>query len=713
MKKIIVITGFSLGFIILSFLLINVFKKNDDVYTENDISMVAITKDKSFQIYKNGNFKSTFLTGVNMGSAIPGTFPGELAISKEMYLEWFRYIHDMNADVIRVYTTMMPHFYEALYEFNQTENDPLYLMQGVWLNEEDIFDINDAFAEEEKLKNDLIIDGIDLVNIIHGNAVLEPKPGFASGEYTYDVSKYVIGWIIGVEWSPNFVLNTNENNPDKTSFLGSYLQTTEDASPFEAFLTEVGNDIIQYEVDNYKFMRPLSFVNWPTTDHLTHPNEPDQIEDLVEVNMNHISKTLAYTAGFFASFHIYPYYPEFLNYSLEYKEFIDHRGNVNAYQGYLKALIDKLDMPVIVAEFGVPASRGKTHEDINQGFNQGNLSETEQGEVLSYLLEDIYESGYAGGLVFSWQDEWFKRTWNTMDFDLPSRRPFWSNIQTNEQYFGLLAFDPGEEERVRYVDGALEDWKDEVPIYSDDELDLYTSYDERYLYIRVDTNSIDLLTNQLIIPISTIENQGNTSINNTEVEFSHAADFYISIQGKDYAEIFVDAYYDKFYYLFHEKLEMLEKNPFYRMENSGIFNSIYQALSAELYLPEENITIPFMKHNTGLLAHGNGNPMDDTYYSLSDYYITSNSVEIQIPWLLLNISDPSTKMRLANLYDDEWFSFEAVEDIYIGASIIENNVANTIFMVSNTWDSWQTPSYHMRLKQSYYILKDAFASYND
>ena len=47
----------------------------------------------------------------------------------------------------------------------------------------------------------------------------------------------------------------------------------------------------------------------------------------------------------------------------------------------------------------------------------------------------------AGGLVFSWHDEWFKRTWNTMDYDHPDRRPFWDNIQTNEQHFGLLCFD--------------------------------------------------------------------------------------------------------------------------------------------------------------------------------------------------------------------------------------------------------------------------------
>ena len=34
-----------------------------------------------------------------------------------------------------------------------------------------------------------------------------------------------------------------------------------------------------------------------------------------------------------------------------------------------------------------------------------------------------------------------------------TRTPYWSDYQTNEQYFGLLSFDPGREESMCYVDG--------------------------------------------------------------------------------------------------------------------------------------------------------------------------------------------------------------------------------------------------------------------
>lgn len=49
-------------------------------------------------------------------------------------------------------------------------------------------------------------------------------------------------------------------------------------------------------------------------------------------------------------------------------------------------------------------SRGQTHRNPF-GWNQGFLSETEQGNIVSNLYEDIIEEGYLGGIVFTWQDE--------------------------------------------------------------------------------------------------------------------------------------------------------------------------------------------------------------------------------------------------------------------------------------------------------------------
>lgn len=570
-------------------------------FTIQGISMVARTRGDQFTIFQEGDFQETFLKGVNMGAAKPGTFPGELGISKEMYYQWFAWIHAMDADVIRVYTTLQPEFYEALYRFNQTVDRPIYIFQGVWLNEYEALALNDAFGDERSLMESFIQDAKDLVDIIHGQADLPHRPGFASGLYQYDVSPYVIGWILGVEWDPRFVQGTKLQNEGLSSYQGTFVSSHEEANPFEIFLAEVADRVIAYEVSSYRYMRPLSFVNWPTTDLLHHPNEPDFREDMVSVTMNHLIAEKAFHAGLFASYHIYPYYPEFMNYSLKYRTHLDHRGNINAYHGYLLDFISHYDIPVIVAEFGIPASRGKTHDDLNAGFNQGFIDEETQGHMVVHMSKDIFNAGYAGALVFTWQDEWFKRTWNTMDLDNPDRRPFWSNVQTNEQHFGLMAFDPGYPKRIRYVDDDLSDWNDATPILVDGAYAVFVASDERYLYIYVDHPGLNHSKARLLIPISLHSTQGNTHVLGTDLTFSHPIDFLVDIRAHGPSQILVDAYFDPFYFLYHEQLNLLPKDDRFTVKDSGLFNPIYQGLSRDLFLPQENLTVPFSKHLTGLL----------------------------------------------------------------------------------------------------------------
>ena len=97
---------------------------------------------------------------------------------------------------------------------------------------------------------------------------------------------------------------------------------------------------------------------------------------MVSVNVEHIKTTKLAFAKQFASYHIYPYYPEFMNYSEAYIEKFDP---VNTYKAYLRDLNKHHNMPILVAEFGVPSSRGKAHDARFSGYNQGNHSEREQG----------------------------------------------------------------------------------------------------------------------------------------------------------------------------------------------------------------------------------------------------------------------------------------------------------------------------------------------
>ena len=678
-----------------------------DLYIDQDsIQYMSKVDSQSFYIYKDKQWKKEFVKGVNLGAAKPGYFPGEFGITKADYTRWFQYISDMNANTIRVYTILKPDFYNALYEFNQNTDKPLYLIQGVWMNEENIAKYKDAFNPE--IANNFMTDMETTIDVLHGNKEIKRNPGYAYGVYDRDVSPYVLGYVLGIEWDPEFVKSTNEKNNEKDQYDGTYLYS-EDASPFEIFLCETGDHAITYETDNYSAQKPVSFTNWVTTDMLAHPNEPLSNEDMVSVNMEKIKIKNTYKAGIFASYHIYPYYPDSMNYQKDYINYKDKNGKINTYRAYLKDLKKEHTMPVLVAEFGVPSSRGKAHENIPMGFNQGNISEKAQGEMDAAMLKDIYEEGYAGGLVFSFQDEWFKRTWNTMDLDLPDRRPYWNNQQTNEQHFGLLAFDPGEEESTCYIDRDIGDWTNESPLSSQDGTELYVKSDDTYVYFMIKSAQFNIEKDSLVIPIDTIANQGNLNLG--EFRFERDADFIITIHGKDKSKILVDPYYDSFQYIYGAQLGMIPVEKSFHLKNSGEFVPIYLCLNKELYLPEDKAAIPFQRYETGELTYGDANPSSSGYNSLADFCVKENHIEIRIPWQLLNVMDPSTKMIMNDLHLDG-IKPTKIQGIYAGAGIGGGNgQIRDIKMNLYSWNDWDAPIYHERLKSSYYILKDAFAEY--
>lgn len=181
--------------------------------TVNDLSYKFKTEGKSFYVYKNGGWQEELMTGVNIGASEPALFPGDLTISYDTYLRWFEYISEMNCNCVRVYTTMRPQFYLALRDFNEKAEKPVYLYQGIWVNEDDIERLGDVYAENEKILSGFKTDAISLVDVIHGNALIPESAGKASGTYRTDVSRWLAGWIIGIEWDPNLVLNTNEQHP--------------------------------------------------------------------------------------------------------------------------------------------------------------------------------------------------------------------------------------------------------------------------------------------------------------------------------------------------------------------------------------------------------------------------------------------------------------------------------------------------------------------
>lgn len=678
----------------------------EPVYEQNIAYNARVLSDR-FEVMQNGKWQEMTIKGVNIGMAKPGLFPGEAGITKKDYTKWLKSIGEMHANAIRVYTIHPPAFYEALLEYNESHEQPIYLFHGVWLEEEPVIEQLDVYGEPtEKFQKEIK----DIIDILHGNAEIEHQPGHAFGNYTANVAPYVIGWMIGIEWYPFAVNSVNEKYKGKAQFEGRYF-ATKDAAPFEIWLAEQMEYAAQYEMDEYKWMRPFSFTNWVTTDLLDHPYEPSEEEDMATVNPNVIyEKNELQHVGQFANYHVYPYYPDFLNFTPEYLQYKDHRGEPNSYAAYLNDLKKAHRLPILISEFGIPASRGLTHKNPF-GWNQGFVTERQQGEYLVSLYEDILQEGMLGGLVFSWQDEWFKRTWNTMDLDNPDQRPFWSNAQTNEQQFGLLSFDTL---KIK-VDGDISDWSGKKPMYKTKQMAMYMDSDERYLYIRMDVENTEFSNADFpLIYFNTVKGQGNSTYK--DYPLLNKADFVLTIKDEENSRIEVDAYYDVFQKLYGDRLKLV---PFEGMTeiNSGQFNPIEYAINKQLTIPILDKTYPFEKYETGKLRKGNGNPESPDYDSLADYEINKAEgiVEIRIPWLLLNFTDPSRLEVWSDLYENEEMTKEIIEGIEVGALLVENNtVKNRIpdkksDLKTYTWEGWTIPEYKERLKQSYYILQEKFS----
>ena len=667
----------------------------------NQSTPVAKVEGKDFLIKdSNGTYKKEFLDGVNMGVAKPGYFPGEFGITEADYYRWFKYIKEMNVQVVRVYVNQSPAFYNAFYKFNKSSKDPLYLMHGVYVNEEYIAETLDAYGKNGLVYNSFSSDIKNMIDMVHGNLVLPVKPGHAGGEYTNDVSQWVIANIIGIEWSADFVIGTNEANPQKTEFSGEYVKT-KDASPFEVFLAEMAECTIKYEKEKYGAERPLALANWATTDPISHPNEPLVQEDAVSVDVEHILATSKFKAGFFASYHIYPYYPDFLSFDDDYIS----GENPNPYLTYVSQINNYHTMPVLISEYGLSTSRGITHKNQVTGMTQGMATEERQAEWLISLNEDIKKSGCMGGFIFTWQDEWFKRTWNTMDYEDSDRRPFWENAQSPEGKFGLLGFESDIGVDVK-IDGSFNEWKEEHLVTENDGIKLFAQSDYSYLYLMVDAEDFDFNKDTLYIPLDVISKQGNTKYNS--LSFSDGADFLIKISGKENSTVLVDSYYDVFYYDYSERHNFFEPIQGQNEKDSGYFNPIYLAMNKKLFLPETKETTEFERYDTGVLLFGSQNKNSDDYNSLADFYCRGSKTEIRIPWGLIGFADPSSKLVINDFHTTN--ELGTVKTKGVSMSVCREGTESTTDLKLYTWQDWDMPTTKERLKESYYVLKEYFAT---
>ncbi|MEN6326649.1 MAG: hypothetical protein ABFD18_10665 [Syntrophomonas sp.] len=689
---------------------------DDDIYeTDKGIKLVSRADGESLCFFADGQWHDDFWYGVNLGVTTPGHHPGELSPQYGDYRRWFEGMEKLGVQTLRVYTILPPDFYRALLEHNQVAKKKLWLIQGIWSPEEELIKKQNAYLPSIKQQFELEI--ALAVRAVYGQGVIPKRSGKAGGNYASNVAPYLLAWMLGSEWEPNMVYNTNQLNAKQPVFQGRYFRGLPAASPFENWLASCLEKLAASETA-LGWQHPAAFVNWVTTDPLPHPDEPFEQEDLVSVDPMHIKPTNEWEAGYYAAYHVYPYYPDSLRYQKDYQNYVNREGKKDPYEAYLVQLRKHhRGIPFIVAEFGVPSSRGMAHRGPLER-NQGMHSEKEQGEMNIAMFKAIKNAGANGGILFSWHDEWFKHTWNTMDLEMPAeRRPMWLNRLTNEENFGLIAVEPGSSNRV-FLDGNINEWN-KIDLNEKAErgnkIKLKISSDEAYLYISIEKpDGWNWNDEELYLSFDNQPGGNEFLAAKPKVRFGSGAEFLLTCTGQEAARLQAASNYDQHLYNYGQLLKMISVNPALTEANRGVFLPWKLCLSRELYLPASKRSIPFEEIEIGTLHSGKQTPSTPGENSLADFYCTTDIIEMRIPWMMLGFTDPSSHQVWAypNYEQDTPLINTTSPGLNIQAQVLNKN-EDAVTIVDPplfyNWENWDRPSYHEREKTGYYMLQSYIA----
>ncbi|MDC7240542.1 MAG: hypothetical protein PQJ50_09300 [Spirochaetales bacterium] len=589
----------------------------------------AFSSDESrFYRTLDGVREEFFVKGVNLGPALPGTWGTQFPRDEHLYYRWLTEMKEMNFNSLRIYTLLPPAFYRAFRNFNDDNPEsPVYLIQEIW-PEEHPENNNYLGANYNRIYQEEIRHTIDA---LHGRGDIPYRTGRAWGQYTADVTPWLMSWLIGREMEPDEVLDTNALNSESV-YQGEYISAP--AGPaVEAWLAESCDQAVSYELSRYGETRPVGIVSWPILDVLHHEVEwrdPELMgraphNDKAVVDIRNITVESGEVSGFFGAYHIYPNYPDFMNNRTSFAGYRDDQG-VFRYGGYLKEFMTvHSGYPAIVAEYGISTSAATAHISPD-GYHHGGLSEEKQAEGIIRMTDAIVREGYAGALIFEWIDEWQKKTWTTEPFMIPyDRQALWHNVLDPEQNYGIRAMraDSVMEKGVYQSSGTgdpeitaqLEWWGSESHLY----LQLHPGSSGipekgRVLFgfdsIDHDRGIVYFPGNENHQTPTGMESMISLDLENGEARFLAASDYNIARYS-------------------------------YKSGSSGNpgFEEIRVLVNRESRTERWGL-IPALYANWSTLNTG---PMDEAGNSVET---GGDRITLRIPWGLLNVSDPSSGMVL-------------------------------------------------------------------
>jgi len=666
------------------------------------------TQNGFIAMHTGTEYRSLNLKGINLGSSPPGTFPGEIAyaIPGSIYESWIKRMGQAGFNSIRVYTLHPPVFYEKLAEYNfRHPEKPLLLFQGIWLGE--IEDGSVASEYDLTLRTAAFRSEIrEVIDCIHGNKEIAFRLGRSYGSYRTDISRWTSGFVIGREIMPQEVDTTNNLHPSMTSFTGNQLGIN-GGTASEVFVTQMLDETVSYENSNYLVNRPVSISSWPTLDPLDHPTEIFTDEDKATYDIRKIN-IQNLNAGLFACYHAYPYYPNFISEQTSYRAYYDDQGR-NSYLGYLTDLKNHYgEIPLVIGEFGVPSSWGSAHQSFSN-MHHGGYSELQQGEINIRILRNIFNTGCAGGFMFSWMDEWFKPTWivsyleayglDSNSLFIPTRQ-LWHNLTSPEQNFGLISFD--EKEQLPFVtynqdnkSGAVEK--------------IEATHGNNFFYLNIEVDQDLSAGDSVLVAFDTYSSGiGESLLPNGKALFNRSEFLLSFVTGNDSALYYVTEAYD-----------MKGFTPRFNFTNPAVQKFRSTITDGAPWRVMEWINDGFSRTEQEIGRIAVENRPELTPGALTVAAWNGNKLKIRIPWTMMYFYDPTQRKVVdgATTYDGGR-SFEISTATTDGIAV---SVCYKGSVTSSTsryyWDKWLVvPQTVPREKKSLQVVEaglEAFSMFTD
>ncbi|HEY6060720.1 MAG TPA: tetratricopeptide repeat protein [Gemmatimonadales bacterium] len=697
--------------------------------------VAARTVGERFEIRQDDRWQPFYVKGINLGAARPGKFPSEFPTDDSTYSAWLSLMAAAHANVVRAYTILPPAFYRGLQRWNEAHPDEaLWLVQGVWAEAPPGDDYDDR-----GWKTDFRKEMQRVVDLLHGHAIITPRPGHASGRYTVDVSGHVLAFIVGREWEPYTIRHYNTLHPSRTSYRGTFL-VLDKGTPADAWMAEQCDFLMRYEWDTWHAQRPIAYTNWPTLDPLHHPTEPTLDEegavrerlglpplrgvreydnDDQSLDAMRVRTTEQNQAGYFAAYHAYPYYPDFMDYDPSYGTARSSYG-LSHYYGYLLDLKrHHAGRPLLIAEYGVPSSRGLAHLQP-EGLHHGGHDEAEMAALDVRLTREIHEAGLAGGILFAWIDEWFKHNWVVIDLEVPLERTrLWHNFMDAEQNYGLLGQYAGRDSMAPAPGGDPARWRALRALEGTDTLRLRVGSDESYLYLALETGpgAAPFDAVRTLIGIDTYRSSRGQFRLPEVPGIGTGVEFYLDVSDTAAGQLFVARDYSP-YLVPRPGMGPTALDPFYNyrcsadvQRDDARFDSMFVTTN-RFRVTRAGATIPASGVNRGRLRYGRA-----AESSLADWFVDRRAglVEIRLPWGLLNVTDPSSRTVLTAVREGGVFETDTTDGFrFVVARLgrAGNNVLTFLPAAATyAWRRWEEPTWHERLKPAYDAMRDVWGSW--